>query len=355
MIISESAIQLFSERTAVERNESRESLAVLQKGKGPEGRRGDNGVRAGRFRDPVSLSHRHGVRRRHVRPAEMDIPKEQRLETDLNLNLIRSLFERLTGRTFHVIDPATMAPGQQTAAAPVEQVPEDAAIDQAPVEGFDLAYDYHQSHYEYEKTEVAAAGIITTADGREIDFSVSLSMSREFYTEQNFQLRASEALKDPLAINFSGTAAELTRREFQFDIDADGHRDQISFVGPGSGFLALDKNHDGTINDGSELFGAISGNGFEDLRVYDSDGNNWIDENDDIFDSLRIWSKNSDGSDQLVALGQAGVGALYLGHIESLFSIKDGDNSLLGQVRETGLAVMESGRVVTMQQLDLVA
>jgi hypothetical protein len=180
-------------------------------------------------------------------------------------------------------------------------------------------------------------------------------MSREFYQEQNVSIRAGDALKDPLVLNFSGNAAQLGQRDFSFDIDADGVLDQIAFVGPGSGFLALDKNGDGTINDGSELFGALSGDGFFDLRCYDDDGNNWIDENDTIYDTLRIWSRTGDGEEQLLGLGKAGVGALYLGHIETLFAVKDPENSLLGQVKSTGLALMESGLAVTMQQLDLVA
>lgn len=364
MIISESTIQLYSERTATERTESRQSLTVWQGEEGPKVSRSGHNKRAAlenaekrirRHRDSVSLAHHHGVRRRHFRPAEMAIPEEQQLETDLNVNLIRSLFERLTGRTFQLIDPTALTADHETASEPVSQNEEVVSVEASNSDEYGLSYDYHQSHYEYEKTEVAAGGVITTADGKEIDFSISLSMSREFYTEQNMDLRTKEVLKDPLVVNFSGTAAELSQREFQFDIDADGHQDQVSFVGPGSGFLALDKNGDNTINDGTELFGAISGNGFQELATYDSDSNNWIDENDDIFDSLRIWTKNSDGEDQLIGLGKAGVGALYLGHIESLFSIKDDDNALLGQVRDTGLAVMETGEVVTMQQLDLVA
>ncbi len=36
----------------------------------------------------------------------------------------------------------------------------------------------------------------------------------------------------------------------------------IAFATGNSGFLAFDKNADGMINDGSELFGPESGNGF---------------------------------------------------------------------------------------------
>jgi hypothetical protein len=367
MIISQSLIQFYSERTAVERSDKRESLTVWQGDREPQASTADlkniSGLDAAKMqkrhqRDLVNLAHRNGVKKRHVHPADMELPQEQKLETDLNVNLLRSLFERLTGRKFQVIDPAAFtaasSDGPVDAAMPSGQAERPTPISGTESAGYGLAYDYHESHYEAEKTAVAAAGIITTADGQEIDFSLRLSMSREFYTEKNIQLRAADALKDPLVINFSGTAAELTQREFTFDIDTDGHKDQISFIRPGSGFLALDKNDDGIINDGGELFGTASGDGFLDLSVYDGDGNNWIDENDAIFDSLRIWSKNSAGEDQLVALGRAGVGALYLGHVESLFSIKDSDNALLGQVKETGLAVMESGQVVALQQLDLV-
>lgn len=364
MIISDSAIQLFSERTSVERHQKSESLTVwkgdeeprVTRARGARGRELDSSiVETKRGRDKVSLGHHFGqMKRRHVSKAEMDIPEEQRNSIELNIRVLRALFERITGRKFQMAEPISAEPvrveGDEMVQG-VEQV-------QPPAEesaGFGLRYDYHESHYEYEKTEFQGQGIIKTGDGREIDFNVSLSMSREYYSEQSLSIRAGDALKDPLVVNYGGSAAEVSQRDFHFDIDADGHADQIGFVGEGSGFLALDKNGDGAINDGSELFGALSGDGFADLAAYDTDGNNWIDERDDIYDSLRIWTRDQFGEQQLLSLGQAGVGAFYLGHIETLFSMKDAENSMLGQVKETGLAVMESGQVVTMQQVDLVA
>ncbi|KJS00443.1 MAG: hypothetical protein VR65_13210 [Desulfobulbaceae bacterium BRH_c16a] len=361
MIITDSAIQLYSRRTFIEQHTKRESLTVWQTEREPKVFRADR--HKGRELDPakeladlsqdtVRLSRHDGMKRRQMRPADLEITKEQKMEADLNMRLLQALFERLTGRKFQVIDPVkitTPLEGELQAGESAVPLPE------AESAGFGLIYEYRESEYEYEKTEFAAGGKINTADGRQIDFSVSLSMSREFYREQNLSIRAGDALKDPLVINFSGSAAQLTERNFSFDIDADGTKDQIAFVGPGSGFLALDKNGDGIVNDGSELFGALSGDGFLDLRAYDGDGNNWIDENDAIYENLRIWSRTGDGEEQLVGLGQAGVGALYLGHIETLFSVKDAENSLLGQVRSTGLALMENGQAVTMQQFDLVA
>lgn len=361
MIISESIIQLSSERQAMEQHRKQESLTVwdgreeprVSRGRGHHGRELNPGQHLGRLRqDRVSLSTEGFMQRRQVQAAQLEVPEEQKLETELNMTLLRQLFERLTGRKFNIIEPI-QATGQQV---PVENIQESAEVPVAQESaGYGLVYDYHESHYEYEKTDFQAGGMIKTADGREIDFSVSLSMSREFYSEENIQIRAGDALKDPLVINFSGTAAQVSQRDFSFDIDADGHADQIGFVDPGSGFLALDKNGDGTVNDGSELFGALSGDGFADLRAYDSDGNNWIDEADAIYQSLRIWSRDSEGNQQLLALGEVGIGALYLGHVETEFSLNDGANEQLGQVRETGIALKESGEAVTMQQLDLVA
>ncbi|PHR29740.1 MAG: hypothetical protein COA36_02465 [Desulfotalea sp.] len=375
MKISDSTVQLFSERNSIEMHQKRESLTVWQDNEEPRVSHANRGRGQGRGsevnssfesihsrRDKVSLGYHGHMKNRQVSKAEMDIPEDVRVHIDLNMRVLLAMFERLTGRVFQMAAPLAARTieldddyeddyeGDNELVQSAE--PSEAAAGNA---GFGLEYNYHESHYEYEKTEFKSQGVIKTGDGREISFNVSLSMSREFYSEQNINVKVGDALKDPLVVNFSGAAAEVSQRDFHFDIDADGHADQIGFVSPGSGFLALDKNNDGRINDGSELFGALSGDGFADLAAYDSDNNNWIDENDDIFESLRIWSRNELGEEQLMGLGQAGVGALYLGHIETLFSVKDSENALLGQVKQTGLAVMESGQVVTMQQLDLVA
>ena len=75
------------------------------------------------------------------------------------------------------------------------------------------------------------------------------------------------------------------------------------------------------------------------------DGNGWIDENDEIFNHLRIWTKDAAGNDKLVALGVAGVGAIYLGHVASKFSLNsEKDNSTNAVVRESVLFLHENGQ-----------
>ena len=73
---------------------------------------------------------------------------------------------------------------------------------------------------------------------------------------------------------------------------------------------------------------------------------------------MRVWQKDADGQDRLIALGQAGVGAIYLGSIDTPFQVKDDENELQGVVHSSGMYLKEEGRqptgVGTVQQLDLV-
>ena len=45
---------------------------------------------------------------------------------------------------------------------------------------------------------------------------------------------------------------------------------------------------------------SFTGDGFKDLAMYDEDGNGWIDENDEIFSKLLIWSKDENGNDEFL-------------------------------------------------------
>ena len=134
---------------------------------------------------------------------------------------------------------------------------------------------YRQETYmeEKENTDFSAGGVVRTADGRTIEFNINVQMSRSFqaYYGEQFQ-RVERQLVDPLVINLEGNVAEVKDQTFFFDLDADGVEEEISMLGSGSGYLALDKNGDGIINDGSELFGTKSGNGFADLAAYETDG-----------------------------------------------------------------------------------
>ncbi|MBE6910342.1 MAG: hypothetical protein E7474_12340 [Ruminococcaceae bacterium] len=207
---------------------------------------------------------------------------------------------------------------------------------------------------ERETTAFASKGLAVTEDGRRIDFNVEFAMSRAF-TERFDALSTQQfVLTDPLVINLSGNPTSVSDVKFSFDLDGDGEKENISFAGKGSGFLALDRDGNGRIDDGSELFGTKSGDGFADLAAYDKDGNGWIDENDEVFAKLRVWVRDEDGTDRLLDLREADVGAIYLGSADTEFSLKDAaTHETNAVIRRTGVYLKESGGAGTVSHVDL--
>ncbi|MDE2427903.1 MAG: hypothetical protein KGM99_04200 [Burkholderiales bacterium] len=273
--------------------------------------------------------------------------------SDPMLMMLKNLVEIMTGKKIHLLNAADLQSSSTTpevgggasSAPPAASAPAKA--------GFGVEIDTHQSYTETEQTSFSASGTIITADNKKINFQMSLQMQRSYHEENSSSVRLGDAKKvDPLVLNFAGNAAQLTDRKFSFDLNGDGTKENISFV-QGGGFLALDKNGDGKINNGTELFGPGSGNGFADLAQYDSDGNHWIDENDAIYQQLKIWTKDSAGNDQLSSLKQMNVGALYLGSSSTQFDLNTAQNQNLGQVRSSGVWLSEDGKAHALQQVDL--
>lgn len=211
------------------------------------------------------------------------------------------------------------------------------------------------TYSETEETGFHANGRACTEDGRTIEFNINILMSRSYMEYMNVSIPTmADALCDPLVVNIGSDTADVRDQTFKFDLDADGTEDEISMLGKGSGFLALDKNGDGKINDGSELFGTKSGDGFGDLREYDSDGNGWIDENDDVFSKLKVWCKDENGKDILMDLKEADIGAIFLGEQQTEFSLGGADGYRDGVIRSTGVFLREStGAAGTVQHVDL--
>lgn len=217
-----------------------------------------------------------------------------------------------------------------------------------------LNYSQETFRIETEDTAFSTVGTVRTADGREIDFNVNVGMSRQFQQTFREDLElASFTMCDPLVINLDTDVASLSDQTFYFDIDADGELDEVSRLGAGSGYLALDKNGDGVINDGSELFGTASGNGFADLAKYDEDGNGWIDENDAIWNKLKIWAKDENGNDVLYRLADKGVGAICLQNVSTDFTLTGQSGQTNGAIRNSGIFLYENGNAGTVQHVDV--
>ncbi|WP_374278192.1 VCBS repeat-containing protein [Azonexus sp.] len=356
MKIASANLQMVSSHESFEHREVTESLNMWVGQRRPAAAE-DNAARRGPPADVVTLSAA-GRQAAAAAPAEAGqtdaapVDTEAAIDADPKLTLLRTMIEFLTGRRLLVIDAGDL---QASSSAALDA---PAAAAQPPASaGFGIEYDYRESYTETEQTTFAASGTVRTADGREISFDLQLSMSRLYHEESSVSLRAGDAVRatDPLVLNFAGTAAQLTDQRFAFDLDADGSADQINFAAPGSGFLVFDRNANGKVDNGRELFGPTSGDGFQELAALDGDGNGWIDENDAAYAQLLVWSRDAAGLEGLLSLAAAGVGAIALARIATPFSVKTEANELLGQIRSSGIFLQEDGTAGTIQQIDLTA
>ena len=219
--------------------------------------------------------------------------------------------------------------------------------------GFEIVAMEEICYEEKESTSFSTTGTVRTADGREITFDLEVGMSRSFSRYVSRESVLKPKMCDPLVINLNGNIAEVSDQKFFFDLDGDGREEEISRLKKDSGYLALDLNKDGQINDGTELFGTRSGDGFADLAKYDEDGNGWIDENDAIWDKLQIWIQQEDGSSRLYQLKEKGVGAICLQNASTNFTQRGSSGEVNAAIRSTGIFLYESGLAGTIQHLDL--
>lgn len=276
------------------------------------------------------------------------------VEHDPMLSLLKAVVEMLTGHKIKLTTSADFNSDQAPPEITAPDSPPQQASQSPKRAGFGIEYDRHEVVDEAEQTSVQVEGKVRTSDGQEIDFKLALAMSRQFHEESNVSLRAGDGVKkDPLVINFDGSAAQLQSQRFKFDLDGDGKAEDVPLLSGNRGYLALDLNGNGKIDSGQELFGARSGDGFAELAKYDGDGNGWIDENDAAFRKLQVWSPAGDGKDNLSSLAEHGVGAVYLGKVATPFALKDTANQTLGAVRASGVYLTEQGSAGSIQQIDL--
>lgn len=162
--------------------------------------------------------------------------------------------------------------------------------------------------------EGGTSGLGSKSVQLEFNFEFSASITR---TETAVQQG------DPIVLDLDGDGVELSRYQdgAQFDLIGSGRAQQVAFVQGGDAFLALDRNGDGLINSGKELFGEQHGarNGFEELRRFDKNGDGVIDRNDAIYDSLKLFIDNGNGiteAGELVGLAEKGITEIDLGYRE---------------------------------------
>ena len=160
--------------------------------------------------------------------------------------------------------------------------------------------------------------------------------------------------RDPLVIDLGTPGIDLTTIDdgVYFDLDKNGFAEKTAWIGTEDGFLVLDRNGNGIIDDGGELFSdqvemsdhSLSTSGFAALSELDENGDGVIDINDSRFDSLQIWvDANHDGNseNELHSLEELGITSISLNHIQT--DTVDSDTGTI--VTESSVVTFANGTV----------
>ncbi|MCG3196705.1 MAG: hypothetical protein GHCLOJNM_01181 [bacterium] len=145
--------------------------------------------------------------------------------------------------------------------------------------------------------------------------TTQVSASFEVSFESTTVEFSSGQASDPIVLDLDGDGIELTSalEGILFDLDADGAAERTATVTGGDAFLALDRNRNGAIDSGSELFGDQNGaaNGFLELAKFDSNGDGVIDPKDTVFDLLRVFTGAGAPLSTLLDVGIQSIDLLF--------------------------------------------
>jgi len=220
------------------------------------------------------------IQRIKLDQSQIDLSREDKTPEEIKALLISILIEKITGKKIKLTSLSDL----KESIYGIEPV-------NIPQTGIQL--DYKRINYQQNYIKFFAEGYIKTEDNKQVRFEISFELNRSELQVEHLDVKAgSLALIDPLIINFDGDLSDmLSDKYFEFDIDSD------------------DKNGNGRIDNGGELFGTKTGDGFKELSHYDTDKNSWIDENDTVFDRLGVWIKNSH-HDRIYSLKEKGIGCI---------------------------------------------
>jgi len=172
------------------------------------------------------------------------------------------------------------------------------------------------------------SGSIAPGDATGIADLLRDAFYRKYYDKFK---KSGEIQKDPVAVDLDWDGVESVSREdgVYFDLNNDGVKEKTGWVASDDGLLVMDRNNNGEIDHGGELFGdqtklqngELASSGFVALKELDSDGDGYISSNDPDFDKLQVWQDhNQDGVspfDELYSLENAGIERINLNYEQS--------------------------------------
>jgi hypothetical protein len=153
-------------------------------------------------------------------------------------------------------------------------------------------------------------------------------MELEGWTSPFAQAEVASPPPCPIVLDLDGDGTESVAISAgaYFDHNADGFAEATGWVGPDDGLLVWDRNEDGEINSGRELFGnqtllqnnQLAADGFAALAEWDANSDGKIDASDAVWADLKIWvDANGDGvsaSDELFSFTDLGIASISLSH-----------------------------------------
>ncbi|MGB5777844.1 MAG: calcium-binding protein, partial [Allopontixanthobacter sediminis] len=160
---------------------------------------------------------------------------------------------------------------------------------------------------------------------------------------------------DPIVLDLDGDGYELTTQRnsgVYFEFDADGFAEKTGWVRPDDGFLVLDANANGLIEDSSEFFGDETQGGFAELSTHDSNADGIINAADAVFTDLKVWRDlNSNGitdAGELFSLSEIGIESISLAAGAPTGSTEIGGNTIAAEavVTRTDGTTTKAGDVV---------
>jgi hypothetical protein len=156
---------------------------------------------------------------------------------------------------------------------------------------------------------------------------------------------------DPLVFDLdnNGFHTTGTAQGVSFDLDADGQIDKMSNLSGADAFLALDKNNNGRIDNGTELFGDQNGaaHGFDELAKYDDNQDGVIDKKDAVFEDLRLVRMSEQGQ-QSMRLADQQIQSITLAYKNGYAQTSMGDS-----IAQTGQSRSSSGHSINIADIKL--
>jgi len=256
---------------------------------------------------------------------------EQPTETDLSEQLAQEKSQSLAYQLMQAIARANGAKPENAAASrgQPERNPHTSALSEFELNlqyqssqqfelqqelGFDNQQANFSIDFEFSQTETFNLESSNSVENTRI--SISLTRETQFSFSASFE-SANNEKSDPLILNLDQSDFEFEPdHSVSFDLNADGRLDKMIGLSSANAFLSFDKNQNGIIDNGAELFGDARGavDGFADLARYDDNADNQIDAQDKIFSSLLLLSFGADGFQNLRPLETENIQRLSLNY-----------------------------------------